>query len=301
MLAGIPGIDTTHVNHLLDRYVLSTIRGDADAFWHQVEPFVRDNTHEQWVRAWQANDGTFLKTLCWGADRRFGPEPKHLVKGAMDDRHLSNFVRLEEGGGIDRQQHIEGRRALVVGPWCGEEMLLLHALGAALVDGIEEVDRYAHFAQAQLDAWGVPGAVASGSLHSVQIAGIAQRYHLAYVPGVMYHLTDPICALVTLWASLKPGGLLAFETMLEEGEEMTATYLGAQTAGWNWWCPTETTWLRMMADCGFVGCRMADKVGGRAWFVGERSPRLPLVDTGAAGFSRPDLLDQLHKLALVEG
>ena len=31
--------------------------------------------------------------------------------------------------------------------------------------------------------------------------------------------------------------------------------------------------------------------------MGERTERLPLLETGAAGFSRPDLLKQIQRLA----
>ncbi|MFH1571325.1 MAG: DUF1698 domain-containing protein [Gemmatimonadota bacterium] len=304
-VAGTAGIDKSRFGPLMDRYRLEHITGmDPAAFRAEVEAFVQANPYEAWRKAWQGNSGTFLQTLCWGADREFvqaAPgRPRWWVKGGMDDRHLTNLERVVRPGGLDVARDVVGKLACVVGCWCGEEMLLLRALDARGCDGVEEVPEYARLAQLQIDAYRVPGRVWPRSLYSLPLDEVAGLYDLLYVPGVLYHLTDPVAALLTFWAMLKPGGVLAFETVVtptQGGPRPMAAYLGASVVGWNWWAPTPEAYTAMMRDCGFVDCRQVDQVPGRAWFMGERSDRLPLLETGAAGFSRPDLLDEVRALA----
>jgi SAM-dependent methyltransferase len=215
----------------------------------------------------------------------------------MDDRHVTNMERLVAGGGLEPAADVAGRACCVVGCWCGEENLLLHALGAAVADGVEEVPEYARAARMQLAAFGVPGQVRGLSLYEPAVLrACAGAYDLLYVPGVLYHLTDPVAALVVLWAMLRPGGLLAVETIVADRPGRVALYRGARDAGWNWWAPTADCWLAMMGDCGFAGCRRVDAVPGRGWFVGRRGASLPAWETGAAGFSRPDLLAEVGEL-----
>jgi len=304
-VAGTAGIDKSRFGPLMDRFTLDAVSGmDRETFREEVAAFVEANPYEAWRQAWQANDGTFLGTLCWGADREFvhqGPgERRWWVKGGMDDRHVTNLERVVKPGGLDVAAHVEGKMAAVVGCWCGEENLLLRALGARGVDGVEEVKEYARLAGLQLHAFEVPGRVWPCSLYALPLAEVAGLYDLLYVPGVMYHLTDPVAALAIFWAMLKPGGVLAFETVVtptQGGPRPMAAYLGAQVAGWNWWAPTPEAYTQMMSDAGFTDCRQVDQVPGRAWFMGERTERLPLLETGAAGFSRPDLLKQIQRLA----
>lgn len=304
-VAGTAGISTARFGPLMDRFRLEHVTGmDPARFRAEVEAFVAAHPYGEWLRAWQANAGTFLQTLCWGADREFVQEGASFgrwwVKGAMDDRHVTNLERVVRPGGLDVDRHVVGRLACVVGCWCGEEMLLLRALEARGVDGVEEVPEYARMAQLQLDAYQVPGRVWPRSLYALPLEEVAETYDLLYVPGVLYHLTDPVVALLIFWAMLRPGGQLAFETTVTSSQgglgPTMARYLGAGVPGWNWWAPTPEAYTAMMRDCGFVDCRQVDQVPGRAWFMGERSDRLPLLETGAAGFSRPDLLDEVRRL-----
>ena len=87
-------------------------------------------------------------------------------------------------------------------------------------------------------------------------------------------------------------GVLVFESSVWlKGEGTTAQYLGSSQVGWNHWAPRPETYLAMLRDCGFDAEHQVDQVGGKAWFMATRTPTIPLIQTGLAGFSRPDLLD----------
>jgi len=153
-----------------------------------------------------------------------------------------------------------------------------------------EVEGFADMARLQLQAWEVPGEVLSCSLYELDVDALWQRWDLLYVPGVLYHLTDPLVALVIFWALLRPGGVVAFESITSAAQQGTsARYLGARLAGWNYWAPAPATFEAMLEDAGFAA-RTVELSAGRGWWVGRRRPELPVLSHGAAGFSRPDLL-----------
>lgn len=292
--------DTREFEQFMSRFNMNAIPVEArDLFRASVVKFVTQHPVETWMKAWQGNEGTFLDILCWGHDQNFGEGLE--VKGAMGNRHLTNIARITNAGGIVPSRDITSRSACVVGCWSGTENLLLAALGAVLVDGIEEVHEYAELAQGQLRAFSVAGRVLSASLYELPVHEFWQRYDLTYVPGVLYHLTDPVTALVTLWSMTRPGGLLAFETMVMPSPSSSPvfSYLGPSKVGWNWWCPSTEALVQMMRDCGFVDPHEVERSQHRAWFVGRRGEKLPLLDTAAAGFSRPVLLRAIRELTTV--
>jgi hypothetical protein len=261
---------------------------EPDAFMTRVSQWASLAAYQGWLKAYRANDGTFLAHTVWGADRDLG-DGRYLY-GAMDDRYASNAARVFVPGGLDAEKHVKDKRACVVGAWDGTECLLLRALGVISVDAIEEVPAFCDMALAQYRAWGVPGQIYTKSLYEIDVEAHWQKYDLLYVPGVMYHLTDLPTALVILWSMLAPGGVLAFESIAETGAGVHARYLGASTPGWNWWSPTPACFLAAMGDCGFSGAHTVQFDNGRGWWTGTRSDKLPALATGAAGFSRPDIL-----------
>lgn len=281
-----------------EKFSLSTMRGMAPAdFLAKAERWGSQEAYQRWLRAYQTNSGTFLDHIVWGADRALGPGPdgrQRYLYGAMDDRYATNAQRVFVPGGLDVERDVKGKRALVVGCWDGTENLLLRALGASWVDGVEEVAAFAEQARLQMDAWQVPYAMVwPRSLYEVDIRELWQSYDLLYVPGVMYHLTDLAAALVICWAMLKPGGKLAFESIVDPPDAAgrpLARYLGASVAGWNWWAPTPRTYEQLLRDCGFPDGRTVETSKGRGWWAGTKAEGLPALTGGAAGFSRPDLL-----------
>lgn len=266
---------------------------DPGKFLQQVSQIASREAYEAWKRAYQANDGTFLDHICWGADRYLGDG--QWLYGAMDDRFASNAARVFCPSGLNAQKHVAGKVVCVVGAWDGTESLLLRALGAARVDAVEEVPEFCAMAEAQYDAWDVPGVVENCSLYELDLAKRWQAYDLVYVPGVLYHLTDLVAAVTILWSLLRPGAVLAFESIAESKGDRSARYLGAKLAGWNWWSPTADCYHAIMVDCGFRPWTV-ELERGRGWWVGVKGDSLPVLSAGAAGFSRPDLLRQIQQL-----
>ncbi len=290
---------------LLDRYTLATMTGtDPAEFLTRVQQWGSLAAYQHWLSAYQRRDGSFLDHVVWGADRDLGPLPgeteHRYLYGAMDDRALTNLHRITRAG-LEPAVHVAGKRCLVIGAWDGTECLLLHALGAAEVDVIEEVADFAQMARLQLDAWRVPHrSVLPISLYEVDVAALWGRYDMIYCPGVMYHLTDPVAALVICWSLLRPGGVLAFESIADPADASgrpLGRYLGALQGGWNWWAPNPACYEAMLRDAGFPDGRTAELSKGRGWWLGTRGDALPALETGAAGFSRPDLLRAVAALA----
>lgn len=282
--------------HVNSRFNLSTAR-DPERFFARASQWGSRKAYDTWLTAYKTNAGSFLDHVVWGADRDLGGG--RYLYGAMDDRYATNAARVFVPGGLDIAKHVAGKNACVIGAWDGTECLLLHALGAASVDAVEEVLAFADMATAQYEAWGVPGNVWPKSLYEIDVTAKWQCYDLVYVPGVLYHLTDLPTALVMLWAMLKPGGVLAFESIAGARGTCSARYLGASVPGWNWWSPTPECYEAAMRDCGFPDGRTVEHANGRGWWVGTRAEQLPALANGAAGFSRPDVLRTIVRLRKV--
>lgn len=275
-----------------DRFSLATAK-DPATFLRRVEPWASRAAYEAWLAAYRANVGNFLDHAVWGADRDLGGG--QFLYGAMDDRYATNAARVFVSQGLSAE-HVAGKRACVVGAWDGTECLLLRALGARQVDAVEEVPAFCEMAEAQYEAWNVPGFVMDRSLYELNISALWQTYDLVYVPGVLYHLTDLPAALLILWSVLKPGGVLAFESIADPKGACSARYLGASVPGWNWWSPTPQCYEAMMRDCGFADVRTVDHDRGRGWWVGTRTESAAALAHGSAGFSRPDILRTIARL-----
>lgn len=261
---------------------------DAVRLLERASTWASPEAYRRWLAAYRANAGTFLDHPVWGADRYLGHG--RWLWGAMDDRWATNAARVFAPGGLDAAKHVAGKRALVVGAWDGTECLLLSALGASSVDALDEVPAFCDMARAQYSAWQVAGRVLSKSIYELDVGESWQAYELVYVPGVVYHLTDIVLALTIAWAVLAPGGCLAMESICEARGARGARYVGASTPGWNWWSPTPECHEAMLRDCGFPDARTVECARGRGWWMGTRATSSPVLDAGAAGFSRPDIL-----------
>ncbi|MFH1569079.1 MAG: DUF1698 domain-containing protein [Gemmatimonadota bacterium] len=278
---------------VLGRYTLATaVEGRGEAFGIRVRAFIEAHPVTTWLQRWRKNEGSFLDTLAWGHDRDFGP---FAVIGAMRDRHVANLARAAAHAGVDLDA-FAGETVLVVGCWTGCELVVVHGLGAKWVDGVEEVGAYASLANAQIGAWGLAGSVAARSLYDVDLP--VGRYDTIYLPGVLYHLSDPFVALLLCWRALRPGGRLIVETLVEPlDRDDLVGYRGPGVCGWNWLRPSAGACRRMLADMGFVDIQGEGDQRARAVFSAVRGADVPAMRQGAAGFSRPDLLDQVWRLA----
>jgi 2-polyprenyl-3-methyl-5-hydroxy-6-metoxy-1,4-benzoquinol methylase len=276
------------------RYSLDTAR-DPQGFLARVAPYASLEAYNRWLNAYKAQSGSFLEHPAWGADRELGGG--RWLYGAMDDRYATNAARAFGPGGLDAGLHIVGKRVCVVGAWDGTESLLLSALGAASVDAMDEVPAFCDMTQAQYDAWDISGQVLRTALYEVDPEAVWQKYDLLYVPGVLYHLTDVVAAMVLCWTMLRPGGTLAFESVADMRGSCSARYIGASATGWNWWSPTPDCYESLLRDCGFPDGRTVEYQNNRGWWVGTRGEVLPALSAGAAGFSRPDLLRSVRRLS----
>ena len=293
-------IGATHKNaapfeHLVSEFFNLQTAHDPTNFLARVAKWASLGAYNTWREAYARNAGTFLDHAVWGADRDLGGG--NYLYGAMDDRYATNAARVFVPGGLDAAAHVKGKNACVVGAWDGTECLLLRALGAARVDAIEEVPAFCDMARLQYETWTMPGWVYGKSLYEINVETMWQQYDLLYVPGVLYHLTDLPAAFVMLWAMLKPNGVLAFESCADPRGSRSARYIGASVPGWNWWCPTPECFEAMMHDCGFVGERTVEHASGRGWWMGTKAAFLPVLASGAAGFSRPDVLRSVARLS----
>lgn len=272
------------------RYNLGTALRPEE-FLARVSRYASAEAYASWLRAYKGNEGSFVDHAAWGADRDLG-DGKWL-HGAMDNRYATNAARAMGPGGVNADADIRGRRVCVVGAWDGTECLLLHALGASEVDAVDEVPEFCEMAEAQYEAWSVPGKVLRQSLYE---AAQDEQYDTLYVPGVMYHLTDMVAGALAMWSMLRPGGKLAIESAVDESTERRARYAGPSEPGWNWWLPTPACLEALLADCGFDGVsRVQEPRRGRGWWVGSRSASAPRAATlGRAGMSRLDVVKRLR-------
>lgn len=305
-LVGAP-YRTDRFGPLMEQFTLDQVREgvDEEELAHWMADF--GVGYENWKKAWQANQSNFLDVHAWGHDHDFGGG--HVIKGTMDDRHITNLERVVQPGGLDPDVHVNGKKCLVVGAYCGGEVLMLHALGATHVDALEEVPEYAAATARLADGFGIRQATFAASLFELPDAWTSgqvtktwdgpvglvknlperQRYDLVYCPGVIYHCTDQVATLRILRDLLVPGGSLFYETGVA-GNGDAVTYLGPSVPGWNWWVCGSKVYQQMMTDVGMENCRHVETTGGRAWFGGVRGDADPLTENACAGFAIPSLL-----------
>jgi len=293
-LVGAP-YRTDRFGHLMEQFTLDHLREgiDVEEFAHWMADF--GVGYEAWRAAWTSNQSNFLDVHAWGHDHDLGHG--YVIKGTMDDRHVTNLERVVQPSGLDPDKHVKDKKCLVVGAYCGGEVLMLHALGAARVDALEEVPEYAEACGRLADAFGIQQDTYAASLFELPQDWASgqenmperEGYDLVYCPGVIYHCSDQVATLRILRDLLVPGGSLFFETGVA-GHPDAVTYLGPSQPGWNWWVCGVNVYLQMMSDVGLENNRHIETTGGRAWFGGIRSVRDPLTENGCAGFAIPSLL-----------
>jgi SAM-dependent methyltransferase len=196
----------------------------------------------------------------WGHDHNFGT---FEVGGRMGSRHidlLANFVSIFPVSLADFDQ----KRILDVGCWTGGTTLLLSTLGGT-VDAIEEVKKYAEMVQFLARSFGLEQQVSVTDKSLYDLATDERsydRYDIAYFPGVIYHLSDPVLALRVLFNSLKVGGFILVESAGINTPEPFCRFDGSylyhsgtaaqlSRGGWNWFLPSPSALARMMKEAGF--------------------------------------------------
>jgi 2-polyprenyl-3-methyl-5-hydroxy-6-metoxy-1,4-benzoquinol methylase len=196
----------------------------------------------------------------WGHNHNFG---EFQLEGCMADRHIdlvANFVDFFPVGLKD----FKGKAVLDVGCWTGGTSLLLAALGSKVV-AIEEVKKYAEMAAFLVRSFGLQERVAveAKSLYDCNAEAYHDRFDIVFIPGVIYHLSDPVLGLRILFNALKVGGFMLVESagIHRRGPycrfDGSRQYLSGDKeqlnrVGWNWFMPTPSALARMIREAGFV-------------------------------------------------
>ena len=195
----------------------------------------------------------------WGHNHNFGA---FAVEGRMAERHLdvmAHFLTLFSVSASDFQN----ANVLDVGCWTGGTTLLLSTLSQK-VHAIEEVRKYAAMTQFLVKSFGLQDRVSvePKSVYDCNDPQSVGRFDIAYFPGVLYHVSDPVLALRILFNALKPGGMILVESKGIIGEEAICEFEGTfiyrkDTAngrtrrGYSFFVPTAVALGRMLREAGF--------------------------------------------------
>ena len=195
----------------------------------------------------------------WGHNHDFGD---FRLQGRMEDRHvdvLANFLTLFPPSIADFQD----RWVFDVGCWTGGTSLLLASLGSRVL-AIEEVVKYAETATFLVEHFDLADRVEvrARSLYECNSDDLRERFDVVYLPGVIYHLSDPLLALRILYNSLKTGGTISIESEGMDHPEPYCRFDGSRViaqgtkeemnrGGWNWFIPSPSALARMMLEAGF--------------------------------------------------
>ncbi|MBF0332913.1 MAG: methyltransferase domain-containing protein [Alphaproteobacteria bacterium] len=224
----------------------------------------------------------------WGHDHDFGA---FRLAGRMGGRHVTVLRNFLLAFPLD-EDWFAGRRVLDIGCWTGGTALMLAALGAR-VTAVEEVRKYARMAAFLARSFGATIEVLEKSLYALDFD---EGFDLVHVPGVIYHVSDPLLALRLLNNALSPGGSILIESEGINVAGALCRYEGSvlfhsgdrqslSRGGWNWFSPSPLALARMMWGAGFDDVSLA-WIDDRLYAHGVKRER---VEITRAGLSRPDV------------
>jgi SAM-dependent methyltransferase len=180
----------------------------------------------------------------WGHNHNFGNG--FYVKGRMGNRHIDLIAQFMVGFGLD-DHFFKNKDCIDVGCWTGGTTLMLKYLGANEIFALEEVKKYGKTMVAlSNDVYGLKG-IGSKPINLYDLV-TDKKYDIAYFPGVIYHLSDPVLGLRRLYNSLRDGGVCLVETAGIRSDKSIASYEGSRIfhrtlgeskeelnrGGWNW-------------------------------------------------------------------
>ncbi|OLF71738.1 hypothetical protein AWH62_11400 [Maricaulis sp. W15] len=230
---------------------------------------------------------------CWGHNHRFGDD--QFVKGRMGDRHVRLISEFTEGFELP-DDFFKGRSVLDIGCWTGGTTLMLKLLGATQVVAVDEVRKYANTAH----------ALASRVFELPDVEGLALslydleegKFDCVYVPGVVYHLSDPVLGLRRLFNRLKDGGHILVESAGIQHEQSMCWFKGngrhfggtaddLNRSGWAWFWPSAKCLEEWLYEAGFDDVRVFySEPHDRLYAYGRRTRHQEIT---RAGLSVPNI------------
>lgn len=231
----------------------------------------------------------------WGHDHDFGA---FRLEGRMGRRHIDVLARFASLFGVASETYT-GRQVLDVGCWCGGTTLMLARLGAS-VTAIEEVRKYARMARFLVDAFGLADVanVQAMSLYECNRPDFLRRFDRVVMPGVVYHLSDPVLGLRLMFNALLPGGDILVESMGVDRDEPVCVFEGSRRShsgsredldrgGWNWFVPSPLALERMLLEAGFVDVQSVwEPRSGRVYAYATKREEVGIC---RAGLSMPSV------------
>lgn len=195
----------------------------------------------------------------WGHNHDFGD---FKISGRMGDRHIDLFNYFEEYFNITPSFYAN-KEVLDIGCWTGGTTLMLNGLGST-VHAIEEVNKYAKVVSYLANSFGIDKNtfVSNTSIYQCNNEAFLNKFDIAFFPGVIYHLSDPLLALRIIYNALHKNSVLLLETAGYKSDQVVFKYEGPSVftfgseeelnrTGWNWFIPSEKALHSILSDAGF--------------------------------------------------
>ncbi len=224
----------------------------------------------------------------WGHDHDFG---EFRLSGRMEDRHvglLAAFCALFSF----TPESLAGKDVLDVGCWTGGTSLMLALLGCRIL-AVEEVKKYAEMARFLAKSFGLSNQieVAAQSIYALNSEVYHNRFDVIYLPGVVYHLSDPVIALRILYNACKIGGTVLIETEGLDRDEPVCLFTGSRVhlsgskenldrGGWNWFVPSPSALARMLGEAGFEQIETTDFWASRFYACARKNRHIGICRAG---------------------
>lgn len=233
----------------------------------------------------------------WGHNHKFSESLE--AAGRMKDRHLQMAAEFLEGFHLP-EDYFQNKSVLDVGCWTGGTTLTLKLLGAQKITALEEVVKYAEVAEKLCrDVYELPNVKCiSQSIYNYRTPD-DQRFDCVFIPGVVYHLSDPVLALRLLYNQLNDGGDILVESAGIDHDGLMCSFHGNKPkngsiaeqsrGGWNWFMPSARCLGEWLQTAGFEDVqvfRSPMTTHSRVFAYGRRKG---FTDITRAGLSVPDV------------
>lgn len=234
----------------------------------------------------------------WGHNHRFNSDLS--IDGRMGNRHINLISEFMTGFGLS-DGFFEGKDCIDVGSWTGGTTLMLKHLGANKVLALEEVKKYSKTTLTLCrDVYELENVTSEGT-NLYDLKCDSHSYQVAYFPGVIYHLSDPVLGLRRLFNCLDNSGVCLVETAGIDENRSIAIFDGNRIyhntageteeklnrGGWNWYIPSPLCLYRWMVEAGFDNVKTYySYTSNRVFGYGERKK---YVNICRAGFSVPSI------------